>query len=100
MGIKKCGCGIGSSQDEMLRCGCGGTSGPGPVISWPDNQNMIGGHQKLDMRSPLLANHQNLMFPKIMRCGCDLDNILGGSMGLKMLYLNTKNDYIGLNKFK
>ncbi len=97
MGIKKCGCGIGSSQDDMLRCGCDGNIGTG--VRWSDNQKMTGGHRKLNLRSPLLGTINQ----KIVKCGCDLDYIVGGnfhSKGYMMLYTNTKNDYMGLNKFK
>lgn len=104
MGIKKCGCGLGSGQDEMLQCGCGGNTGSG--VWWPENQKLVGGHQKFNQRSPLLAN--NTVNQKLVKCGCDLDYDMGhyskGGSGSKSrldaLYRKTKADYIGLNRFK
>jgi len=54
-------------------------------------------NQKLNHRS-LLKNYDS---KKIVQCGCDTDNIIGGgNNGIKSLYLSAKNDYIGLNKFR
>lgn len=127
MGIKKYGYGIGSSQNNMLQYGCGKEQSLGLGLCLEQGQDwserklgLFRGHQKLTQRSPLLINHNFFLNRKIVKCGCDLDNIIGGSgqeysqkheekqndgvtvlhklCDYRSVYTSTKNDYLGLNE--
>jgi hypothetical protein len=66
-----------------------------------DNMN-LNLNQKLNQKLNRRSLFKNYGSKKIVQCGCDADNIVGGAQhnGIKSLYLNAKNDYIGLNKFR